>query len=85
MANMQEPKHAIKVAPAAHGWAWELINCEGVTSATGVSADQADAFSSAWRAATSYSTSPGELSGDPRISLYIRPGSLQDSGPGTAR
>lgn len=54
---MDEPMHAITVAPASHGWAWELIDCDGATAAAGISADQADAISSAWQAAKSYSNS----------------------------
>ncbi len=62
---MDEPMHAITVAPTSDGWAWQLIDCEGATSAAGISADQADAFSSAWRTANAYSTSPGDLPGAP--------------------
>ena len=60
---MDQPMHAITVAPASHGWAWELIDCEGATAAAGISADQADAISSAWQAAKSYSNGSGAIAG----------------------
>jgi hypothetical protein len=33
--GMETANHAIKVAPNAQGWTWELIDTDGVTSAMG--------------------------------------------------
>ena len=43
--------YAISVTPKDEGWAWELVNAEGETTARGFKARQEDALRSACRAA----------------------------------
>jgi hypothetical protein len=44
---------AIMLMPKARGWAWELVDANGMTTVAGVSAYQEDAMQSAWCAARS--------------------------------
>lgn len=52
---MPDARHAILMSPNAQGWAWELIDADGATTAMGVAERQESAMASAWSAARSSS------------------------------
>jgi hypothetical protein len=55
---MQRAIQAIKVARAADGWSWTLVDQAGAPAAAGTAARQNEAMETAWRTARSFSPKP---------------------------
>ncbi len=59
-----DPAHAISIARLQQGWAWELIDIDGVTALEGVAAHHKTALGMALRAASRFAgAAPNALAG----------------------